>query len=122
LFHYKRDYGNISLMEKRKPHYDLKMVKSLLCSEETRQITQTSRKGAVFLGYMDELDMVSLIETITSRNFFKSMTSQYDPCLWQDVYRIVDENGQKIYVKLQLWPTNKKAAIIQFKEDTGGGY
>jgi hypothetical protein len=56
-------------MEKLKPHYDLKKVKSLLCSEETRETTRISREGAVSLGYMDEDDMVSLIETLTSRLF-----------------------------------------------------
>jgi hypothetical protein len=49
------------------------------------------------------------------------MTSQHDPSLWQDVYKITDERDNKIYIKLQLSPNKKKAVIIQFKEDTGGG-
>jgi motility quorum-sensing regulator/GCU-specific mRNA interferase toxin len=66
-------------------------------------------------------DMVSLIETLTSRHFFKSMTSQYNSSLWQDVYKITDERDKKIYIKLQLSSNKRRAVIIQFKEDTGGG-
>ena len=108
-------------MEKLKPHYDLKKVKSLLCSEQTREVTRTSREGAVSLGYMDVEDMVSIIETLTRRHFYKSMTSQHNTSLWQDVYKIMDDPGNEIYIKLQLSPDKKKAVIIQFKENTGGG-
>ena len=108
-------------MEKLKPHYDLKKVKSLLCSEQTIEVTQTSREGAVSLGYMDVENMVSIVQILTPKHFFKSMTSQQDPSLWQDVYKIADEKDNKIYIKLQLSPDKKKGVIIQFKEDTGGG-
>jgi hypothetical protein len=108
-------------MEKLKPHYDLKKVKSLLCSEETREVTRISREGAVSLGYMGVEDMVSIIKIITPKHFFKSMTNQYNPSLWQDVYKITDERDNKIYIKLQLSSNKKKGVIIQFKEDTGGG-
>jgi len=111
-------------MEKLKPHYDLKKVKSLLCSEETRDVTRTSREGAVSLGYMDVEDMVSIVEILTPKHFFKSMTNQHNPRLWQDVYKIGDERDKRdnrIYIKLQLSSDKRKAVIIQFKEDTGGG-
>ena len=108
-------------MEKSKPHYDLKKVKAMLCSEETREITQTSRQGAVALGYMDAEDMLSVVEDLTRRHFFKSMTTQFNSRLWQDVYKITDDQGNKIYIKLQLSLDRKKTIMIQFKEDTGGG-
>lgn len=108
-------------MEKLKPHYDLNKVKALLCSEQTRDVTRTSREGAVAVGYMDVEDMVSVIQILTQKHFFKSMTSQHKPSLWQDVYKISDERDNNIYIKLQLSPDKKKGVIIQFKEDTGGG-
>jgi len=49
------------------------------------------------------------------------MTSQYNSSLWQDVYKITDERDKKIYIKLQLSSNKRRAVIIQFKEDTGGG-
>ena len=106
-------------MEKLKPHYDLKKIKSLLCSEETREVTRTSREGAVFLGYMDVESMLSAIENLTQKHFYKSMTVIGNPKIWQDVYKIVDEQ-KSLYIKLQLSADRKKAVIVQFKEDEGG--
>ena len=105
-------------VEKRKPHYDLKKIKSLLCSEESREVTRISREGAVALGYMDEEEMLAVIDSLTQRHFYKSMTTQHDTTLWQDVYKISDEPESKIYIKLQLSPDNEKAIIIQFKRDS----
>ena len=65
--------------------------------------------------------MVSEIELLTPKHFFKSMTTRYNQTLWQDVYKITDERDNKIYIKLQLSFDRKKAVIIQYKEDTGGG-
>jgi motility quorum-sensing regulator/GCU-specific mRNA interferase toxin len=108
-------------MQKRKPHYDLKKIKSLLYFEETREVTQTSRQAAASLGYMEVDDMILIIGTLTRKHFFKSMTTQYDSSLWQDVYKIKDEADKKLYIKLQLSPDGEKAVVVQFKEDTGGG-
>jgi len=107
-------------MVKRKPHYDLKKIKKLLCDEETRDITQTSRKGAVALGYMSVESMLLIINGVEKKNFFKSMTTKHNTSLWQDVYKLEDESNQKIYIKLQLSPDGQKAVVVQFKEDTGG--
>jgi motility quorum-sensing regulator/GCU-specific mRNA interferase toxin len=106
-------------MEKLKPHYELKRIKSLLCAEESREITRISREGAVALGYMDVEEMLAIIDTLTQKHFYKSMTTQHDTTLWQDVYKILDESENKIYIKLQLSPDKKKAIVIQFKRDSG---
>lgn len=106
-------------MEKLKPHYELRKIKSFLCDEKSREITQTSRKGAAALGYMDVEDMLAIIETLTRRNFYKSMTAQHDTSVWQDVYKISDESENKLYIKLQLSIDRKKAIVIQFKRDSG---
>ena len=107
-------------VEKFKPHYDLQKIKSLLYSEESREITPTSRKGAVPLGYMDVEGMLAIVNTLTRKHFYKSMTAHHDTSLWQDVYKILDESESKIYIKLQQSPDKKKGIIIQFKTDTGG--
>jgi motility quorum-sensing regulator/GCU-specific mRNA interferase toxin len=106
-------------VEKRRPHYDLKKVKFLLCSEESREVTRISREGAVALGYMDEDEMLAIIDTLAHKDFYKSMTTQHDASLWQDVYRTSDEQENKIYIKLQLSHDKEKAIIIQFKRDSG---
>ena len=106
-------------MEKLKPHYEFNRIKSLLCAEESREITRTSREGAVALGYMDVEEMLAIIDTLTQKHFYKSMTTQQDTSLWQDVYKISDESENKIYIKLQLSPDKKKTIVIQFKRDSG---
>ena len=106
-------------LQKLKPHYDLKKIKSLLCSEESREVTRISREGAVALGYMDVEEMLAIIDTLTQKHFYKSMTTQQDTSLWQDVYKISDESENKIYIKLQLSPDKRKAIVIQFKRDSG---
>jgi len=106
-------------MEKRKPNYDLKKIKTLLSSERTREVTRLSQRGAVSLGYMDVESMLSVIENLTQKHFYKSMTVIGNPKIWQDVYKIVDEH-KSLYIKVQLSADRKKAVIVQFKEDEGG--
>jgi motility quorum-sensing regulator/GCU-specific mRNA interferase toxin len=106
-------------MEKLKRHYELKKIKSLLCAEESREITRTSRMGAAALGYMAVEEMLTIIDTLTQKHFYKSMTAQHDTSLWQDVYKILDESENKIYVKLQLSPDKKKRLLFSLKEIAG---
>ena len=49
------------------------------------------------------------------------MTVHSNPRLWQDVYKIEDEEKDvKLYIKLQLGSDNNTAVVIQFKKDEGG--
>jgi hypothetical protein len=106
-------------MEKLKPNYDLKQIKVLLSSEHTRDVTGLSRRGAVSLGYMDVESMLSVIENLTQKHFYKSMTVIGNSKIWQDVYKVVDEHNN-LYIKMQLSADREKAIIVQFKEDEGG--
>jgi motility quorum-sensing regulator / GCU-specific mRNA interferase toxin len=106
-------------MEKRKRHYDLKTIKNLLGSVSTRIITQTARKGAASVGYMDEDDMLSAVNRLCQDHFDKSMTSYGDHRVWQDVYKYRDDNDTPLYIKLQLSQDRKKAVLVQMKRDEG---
>jgi motility quorum-sensing regulator/GCU-specific mRNA interferase toxin len=106
-------------MEKRKPNYDLNKIKSLLSSEDTREVSGLSRRGAVSVGCMDAESMLSVIEKLTRKHFYKSMTVIGNSKIWQDVYKIADED-KSLYIKVQLSADRKKAVIVQFKEDEGG--
>ena len=79
-------------MEKFKPHYRLESIKTLLLDDKTRMVPQVSRQGAVALGYMDDEDMVSAVGKLSQKHFYKSMTTIHNATLWQDVYKIVDED------------------------------
>ena len=105
-------------MEKLKPHYDLTGLKKLLSKQATRHVTRVARRGAVDLGYMDDEAMVSVIHKLCSGHFYKSMTSNQNQRLWQDVYKFKDEEN-KLYIKLQLSIDGNQAVLLQFKRDEG---
>lgn len=106
-------------MEKRKPHYDLTLVKKLLNRKATRVITDVVLRNALSAGYEDVSAILSVMNNLGSHHFYKSMTSEMNPKLWQDVYKYVDEE-KKLYIKVQLTINSDKAVLIQFKRDTGG--
>jgi len=108
-------------MEKKKPHYALSRIRELLSEESTRFITTTAQKNAASLGYMDVDAILEVIYRLNRNHFYKSMTAHHNPRLWQDVYKIEDEEKDvKLYIKLQLGSDNNSAVIIQFKKDEGG--
>jgi motility quorum-sensing regulator/GCU-specific mRNA interferase toxin len=106
-------------MEKRKPHYDLKKLKNLFANEASRVITATAQKGAAAEGYMDEDDIVEVVNKLYSQHFCKSMTSFHNSQIWQDVYKFKDEE-KNLYIKLQLSINKKQTILIQMKRDEGG--
>ncbi|MEW6571521.1 MAG: type II toxin-antitoxin system MqsR family toxin [Nitrospirota bacterium] len=106
-------------MEKKKPHYDLKILQRLFNAEATRTITVTAQKGAAALGYMNEDDIAEVIGKLCSQHFYKSMTRHQKSQIWQDVYKFKDEE-KNLYIKLQLSIDKKQTILIQFKQDGGG--
>jgi motility quorum-sensing regulator/GCU-specific mRNA interferase toxin len=65
------------------------------------------------LGYFDDESMVARVLLVTSREFYKSMTTHGNSKIWQDVYRTNDGN-MGIYIKLQK-SLDGKGVIISFK-------
>jgi len=61
---------------------------------------------------MEMADMLAVISALSSRDFFKSMTTYQDHAAWQDVYRPETEFGQ-IYLKFTLVAD---LLIVSFKE------
>lgn len=82
-------------MEKQKPTHDLVAFK--LAFKQHRAITLSAVRSARELGY-SVADLVSLIEDLMPRHFYKSMTSLHNHRQWQDVYHLPDRD-RLIYVK-----------------------
>jgi motility quorum-sensing regulator/GCU-specific mRNA interferase toxin len=61
---------------------------------------------------MEVADMLAVIDALSSRDFFKSMTTYADNTNWQDVYRPETEFGQ-VYLKFTL---AADLLIVSFKE------
>ena len=100
-------------MEKRKPHYPLKAIKSAFGDPARLNRSVVSRQGADDLD-MDDADVVAVIQALSNSDFDKSMTSQVDNKIWQDVYKPT-VGDRSLYVKFTL-DQQQEFLLISFKE------
>ncbi|GHU15590.1 hypothetical protein FACS189441_7470 [Betaproteobacteria bacterium] len=99
-------------MEKGKPHYLLESIKDVVRRTGIAAFTNTAVSGARKMGLTDE-EVIDVVLALSSRQFFKSMTTHVDHRVWQDVYHTPCPGGKIAYVKLTL---RDGAVVIQFKE------
>lgn len=97
-------------MEKHRPHHSLTEIKRLVEDGEV-DFTQVALQGALSLGMLQE-DILNVVCSLTSKDFYKSMTSYADHRCWQDVYCPNTEAGT-IYLKLTI---QNGVLILSFKE------
>ena len=97
-------------MEKRTPHCRLPVLKALAEAGRIRA-TYSAVAGSAALG-LDFDGMVSVVKTLTWRDFHKSMTTHADHRIWQDVYRPRTVVGE-VYLKLTVIDD---VLIVSFKE------
>ena len=99
-------------MEKGTPHCKLPAVKALIEYGQVRA-TASAFNGARELG-IDNLDgMCAVVLSLTSSDFYKSMTTHADHRIWQDVYRTKTQRGDEVYLKLTVI---EDVLIVSFKE------
>ena len=99
-------------MEKRTPHRKLSLVKELVKANKVRA-TARAFNGASELGIYTLSGMCDVVLSLTMTNFDKSMTTHADHRIWQDVYKVVNQNGSDIYLKLTII---EDVLIVFFKE------
>lgn len=97
-------------MEKRTPHCKLAVVKTLVAAGKVRA-TVSALAGGAALGFGFE-EIVTVVAALTSRDFYKSMTTQADHRIWQDVYRPKTSVGD-VYLKFTVIDD---VLIVSFKE------
>jgi motility quorum-sensing regulator / GCU-specific mRNA interferase toxin len=97
-------------MEKKKPHYNLSLVKALIEVGRVRA-TGSALAGGAALGF-DFAGMLIVVDALTADDFYKSMTTYSDNRVWQDVYRPCTEVGE-VYLKLTVI---EDVLIVSFKE------
>ena len=102
-------------MEKQTRSHDLESIKQTFCSRASLggKITNSAFKAAQELGLTSE-DVIAVIQSLTSRQFYKSMTSYADHRVWQDVYHVQYE-GSDLYLKFTVQP-NGEFLLISCKE------
>ena len=98
-------------MEKLVPHYDLAAIQVIVADLGAAAFTKTALDGGRNLG-LTSREMLDVIATLTRVDFYKSMTTQADHTIWQDVYHAPTPQGEA-YIKLTL---RAHAPVIQFKE------
>jgi len=97
-------------MEKKTPHCPLPIIKTMVAAGQVRS-TSSALAGAAALG-MDFEEMVWTVMALTTQDFHKSMTTQANHRIWQDVYRPSTAVGE-VYLKLTVIDD---ALIVSFKE------
>lgn len=76
--------------------------------------TMTAADGAENLG-LDEQEVVDIIAGLTPRDFDKSMPSEINPAVGQDVYKPII-GGRELYVKFTT-DTRGELLLISFEEN-----
>ena len=98
-------------MEKNTPHCKLAVVHGLVQVGAVRA-TASAFVGARELGINDLTGMCEVVMSLTSADFYKSMTTHADHTVWQDVYRPRSQAGD-VYLKLTVIDD---VLIVSFKE------
>ena len=99
-------------MEKSTPHCKLSLVQGMVERGQVRA-TATAFSGARELGINDLAGMCAVVMSLTTANFYKSMTTSADHRIWQDVYRAKTTGGDEVYLKLTVIDD---VLIVSFKE------
>ena len=97
-------------MEKRTPHCKLAVVKTMVAAGKVR-VTVSALAGGAAMGFGFG-EIVAVVAALTSRDFYKSMTTHGDHRIWQDVYRPKTPAGD-VYLKLTVIGD---VLIVSFKE------
>jgi motility quorum-sensing regulator/GCU-specific mRNA interferase toxin len=98
-------------MEKHKPHYLLKAIQAQMTSPEAMNLTLSALVGIRATG-MAQQDALAVVQGLTAVDFHKSMTTNMDHRIWQDVYH-AEWLGVALYIKFQQ---AGEYFVISFKE------
>jgi motility quorum-sensing regulator/GCU-specific mRNA interferase toxin len=100
-------------MEKRKPHYALSEVQRVVEARGINAFTAAALNGARALGLSYE-QAVGVVLGLKQKDLYKSMTTEGDHTIWQDVYHAMLKTGSLAYIKVTL--RDNGTVVIQFKE------
>ena len=99
-------------MEKNSPHCKLAVVHALVARGDVRA-TASAFGGARELGIDDLSGICAVVLSLTTANFYKSMTTHADHKIWQDVYHAKTTRIDEVYLKLTVIDD---VLIVSFKE------
>ena len=76
-------------------------TKALVKAGDVRA-TASAYEGARALGIEDLTGMCAVVLALTTADFYKSMATQADHRVWQDVYHAKTTEGALVYLKLTV--------------------
>jgi len=98
-------------MEKRSPHYLLPAIQEQMNCVEAMNLTQSAQFGIRAAG-MTIVEALKVVQGLSRTDFYKSMTTNKDHRVWQDVYH-GEWRGKPLYVKFQQ---TGEYFVVSFKE------
>lgn len=98
-------------MEKNTAHTRLHVVKRLV-EEGKIKTTYTASQNAYELGLTPD-DIKTVVLSLTTKDFYKSMTTYNDTKIWQDVYRPELDDIGPVYLKITV---SDDVLVVSFKE------
>ena len=98
-------------MKKGIPNYSLADILAQMQSVPDMNLTVSARTGIRDVG-MGQIDALAVVQTLTRKNFYKSMTTHADHRVWQDVYH-GQWGDRSIYIKFQR---AGEYFVVSFKE------
>lgn len=101
-------------MEKRTPHYELAAVLHDVAQRGLRSFTITALNNGRLMG-LDGPAMLAVVLGLSRSMFYKSMTTELDHKVWQDVYHAPTPMGKTAYIKITGY-VDGRPPVIQFKE------
>jgi motility quorum-sensing regulator/GCU-specific mRNA interferase toxin len=96
-----------------RPTHDLEAIKATFSNTTGLNVTGTALRNAFALGYGRQ-EIVDVIQTIKPGHFYKTMPSEKNPGLMQDVYRVPD-GDLELYVKFTS-DVVTEFKLLSFKE------
>jgi motility quorum-sensing regulator/GCU-specific mRNA interferase toxin len=100
-------------VEKKKPHYLLSEVQRVVEDCGVNAFTATALMGAADLSLSSE-QAVAVVLGLKQKNVYKSMTTNANHKIWQDVYHATLRSGLMAYIKVTF--RENGTVVIQFKE------
>jgi motility quorum-sensing regulator / GCU-specific mRNA interferase toxin len=102
------------MVSRQRPYYPLGTVKAAFADVTRLNRTMSAIQGAEAL-WMDEQEVIDVIADLTEHDFEKSMPSNINPAIWQDVYKPYVNNRQ-LYVKFTL-DAQGELLLISFEDN-----
>jgi motility quorum-sensing regulator/GCU-specific mRNA interferase toxin len=89
----------IAEWKKYKPHYFLKAIQAQMGSPEAMNLTLSALAGIRSTG-LSQADALTAIQGLSTADYYKSMTTNADHRVWQDVYH-TEWHETGLYIKFQ---------------------